>query len=103
MEEAEPLRLIIQSLGEWTASKSAETLFVNCQGEIHQGVTCNGCDGIIQGFRYKCLQCPEYSHCGFCEIAGVHAGHPFIRTTGPVVILKYIFNLLTTDDYIIFT
>merc|ERR1712226_1280932 len=52
-------------------------------GEVHYGVSCDGCDGPVQGFRYKCMVCPDYDLCGLCEAKGLHPGHNMIRIASP--------------------
>jgi len=52
-------------------------------GEVHYGVSCDGCDGSVQGFRYKCMVCPDYDLCGLCEAKGLHPGHNMIRIASP--------------------
>ena len=88
-KDDEPFRLIIQTSGgpkPETNSATSTATTGNCQGEIHWGVTCDGCQGAVKGFRYKCFQCPDFDLCGKCETAGMHPGHPLIRVTGPMVI-----------------
>lgn len=51
----------------------------NSSGEEHFGVTCDGCDGHVVGFRYKCVVCNDYDLCGRCETKGIHPGHNMIR------------------------
>merc|ERR1712107_224637 len=48
-------------------------------GEVHQGVTCEGCEGLVIGNRYKCLVCPDYDLCAKCEAKGLHPGHNMMR------------------------
>lgn len=45
----------------------------------HQDVICDGCDGEISGYRYKCLQCRDYDLCMKCEANFVHHEHTMIR------------------------
>ncbi len=101
-KDEEPFRLIVQTSGAKSeASPSLSSAITgNCQGEIHWGVTCDGCQGAVKGFRYKCFQCPDFDLCGKCETAGLHPGHPLIRVTGPLVIIKLITSASTWDsDY----
>ena len=88
-KEGEPFRLIIKLAGgakpSAAASPSAEHNQGNCKGEIHIGVTCDGCQGAVRGFRYKCVQCPDFDLCGKCETSGLHPGHTLIRVTGAMV------------------
>lgn len=42
-------------------------------------IICDGCDRSITGFRYKCLQCPDYDLCGNCEFQGCHSNHVMVR------------------------
>ena len=53
---------------------------------VHPGVTCDGCEKGIVGFRYKCVVCDDYDLCGICEAAGKHPGHNMMRITNPDVI-----------------
>jgi len=34
---------------------------------VHYNITCDGCDAIIKGARYKCGNCPDYDLCENCE------------------------------------
>ena len=91
-KDDEPFRLIVQAIsGAKTEAATTPTGTGNCQGEIHWGVTCDGCQGVVKGFRYKCFQCPDFDLCGKCEAAGQHPGHSFIRVTGAMVIIDYDF------------
>jgi len=46
---------------------------------LHPGVLCDGCDGAVVGYRYKCLTCPDYDLCVVCEKEGKHPHHVMIR------------------------
>merc|ERR1712184_35878 len=52
-------------------------------GEVHYGVSWDGCDGPGQGFRYKCMVCPDFDLCSLCEAKGLHPGHNMIRIASP--------------------
>ncbi|XP_063699946.1 protein ref(2)P [Culicoides brevitarsis] len=45
----------------------------------HPGVICDGCDNGIYGFRYKCVQCPDYDLCRRCEGKMIHENHMMVR------------------------
>lgn len=40
---------------------------------------CDVCDKKITGFRYKCLQCPDYDMCSECEFECHHSNHVMVR------------------------
>lgn len=46
---------------------------------VHRNVECDGCDADVIGFRYKCLECPNYDLCMECEIDMYHKKHYMIR------------------------
>lgn len=50
----------------------------------HHGFTprviCDGCNAAITGFRYKCLQCPDFDLCSTCEHKGMHSEHIMMRS-----------------------
>ncbi|XP_046751995.1 sequestosome-1 [Diprion similis] len=50
---------------------------------IHIGIVCDGCDKDVYGFRYKCIQCPNYDLCADCESKGLHPEHCMIRSAVP--------------------
>jgi len=56
------------------------------QVNIHPGVMCDGCQGKVFGFRYKCLVCEDFDLCKDCEFSGVHPEHSMIRISNPHVI-----------------
>ncbi|XP_012280423.1 sequestosome-1 [Orussus abietinus] len=51
---------------------------------LHVGIECNGCDGNVKGFRYKCLECKDFDLCQDCESKGQHAEHCMIRLNTPL-------------------
>jgi len=57
---------------------------VSAKGEVHAGVTCDGCQGPVQGFRYKCMSCPDFDLCSGCETDGVHGEHNMLRMVKPL-------------------
>jgi len=65
---------------EQTATKEGESAG---EGELHVGVTCDGCEGPVIGARYKCVVCPDYDLCSKCEAKGLHPGHNMIKMTAP--------------------
>merc|ERR1712047_123357 len=63
--------------------------------EVHFGVTCDGCQGPVIGFRYKCLKCHDFDLCGKCEAKGFHPECNFMRIATPETIWpKHFFNRL---------
>merc|ERR1712038_1932614 len=53
------------------------------EGKLHPGVTCDGCEKPVIGFRYKCVQCPDYDLCERCEAKRMHPGHNMMRIAAP--------------------
>lgn len=47
--------------------------------EVHPNIICDVCDANIQGFRYKCIECPDYDLCSQCEVYGHHPEHCMLR------------------------
>lgn len=52
-------------------------------GKIHIGIVCDGCEGGIEGVRFKCLVCRDYDLCAACEGKRIHDQHSLIRITQP--------------------
>eukprot|EP00088_Acartia_fossae_P010950 TRINITY_DN15492_c0_g1_i2.p1 TRINITY_DN15492_c0_g1~~TRINITY_DN15492_c0_g1_i2.p1 ORF type:complete len:206 (-),score=23.36 TRINITY_DN15492_c0_g1_i2:71-688(-) len=46
---------------------------------IHPGITCDGCEDSVRGYRYKCLVCPDYDLCARCEGEEIHSQHNMVR------------------------
>jgi len=51
--------------------------------EVHPGVICDGCQGGVAGFRYKCMTCFDFDLCRSCEVKGFHPGHNMMRIATP--------------------
>ncbi|GFU20204.1 sequestosome-1 [Nephila pilipes] len=55
----------------------------NAKGEEHPMVLCDGCDRIIVGDRYKCLQCYNFDLCSACNNDNKHPCHDMIKLVKP--------------------
>uniref|UniRef100_A0A069DTU2 Sequestosome-1 n=1 Tax=Panstrongylus megistus TaxID=65343 RepID=A0A069DTU2_9HEMI len=51
---------------------------------VHYGVTCDGCEKDVIGFRYKCAFCPDYDLCQDCESKKIHGHHYMVRIPVPI-------------------
>lgn len=51
---------------------------------LHSGVECDGCLGDIRGYRYKCIECPDFDLCFSCEMKKLHGDHMMIRIVKPL-------------------
>ena len=51
--------------------------------QLHPGVVCDGCEGPINGPRYKCLVCPDFDLCKTCEKKGLHSDHNKMKIAVP--------------------
>merc|ERR1711971_1205774 len=51
--------------------------------QLHPGIICDGCQGKVSGFRYKCMTCPDYGLCEHCEAKRIHSGHKMMRISTP--------------------
>lgn len=84
-------------------SAAAAATFGHCQREsssqesttdaaaanvIHANVICDGCNGSVRGFRYKCVQCPDFDLCQTCEAKGMHKHHIMCRIAEPVSVIE---------------
>ncbi|EDW57683.1 protein ref(2)P [Drosophila virilis] len=61
---------------------------------IHEGIECDSCKACpLIGFRYKCMQCPNFDLCQACESAHKHPEHLMARmptNNGPRLIDAWI-------------
>ncbi|XP_030376829.1 protein ref(2)P [Scaptodrosophila lebanonensis] len=61
---------------------------------IHDNVECDSCGVLpLVGFRYKCVQCPNFDLCQRCEAAHKHPDHLMVRMpthNGPKLIDAYL-------------
>lgn len=47
---------------------------------VHDNVECDAClMAPIMGFRYKCIQCPNFDLCQNCEAKHIHSEHMMVR------------------------
>lgn len=53
------------------------------ESSTHGHVTCDGCQGIVAGTRYKCLECPDYDLCETCEQKRTHSEHDMLVIRRP--------------------
>lgn len=76
--------------GENVANKDSETLPESSSNQakippandfaVHENVECDAClMAPIMGFRYKCIQCPNYDLCQNCESKHIHSEHMMVR------------------------
>lgn len=70
---------------------------------IHDGVQCDSCETVpIVGFRYKCVQCPNYDLCQGCEALHKHPDHLMVRmptNNGPSIIDAWLSGPGTTGSH----
>ncbi|KAK7065476.1 Sequestosome-1 [Halocaridina rubra] len=60
-----------------------DTPLGNQQGDLHEGVVCDACNGPVTGFRYRCVTCSDFDLCGACETKGRHKQHKMLRFPKP--------------------
>lgn len=65
-------------------------------GTQHANVVCDHCAGPVQGYRYKCIQCPDFDLCANCEMRGAHSDHFMIRLSNPLPLVSHFFYLIST-------
>lgn len=53
------------------------------QKELHKFVICDGCEGKVNGYRFKCLECHDYDLCEACFQVDKHPSHMMIRLVRP--------------------
>ncbi|XP_026317225.1 uncharacterized protein LOC113228196 [Hyposmocoma kahamanoa] len=64
-------------------SQAAQDTFTEKTDEVLEELKCNLCENIIKtGFRYSCVQCPDFDLCGACETKGAHRMHYVLRSPG---------------------
>ncbi|BES88881.1 Zinc finger, ZZ type [Nesidiocoris tenuis] len=56
----------------------------NRDRSVHPGVTCDGCESPVTGYRYKCVNCADYDLCSSCEQKGIHSEHVVVRYPSPM-------------------
>ena len=81
---------------ELNTSRSIMSRISQCS-TIHSDIKCNNCEACpINGYRYKCLECPNYNLCDECEKIVSHE-HNFIRYVNQESEeKKYSYECLTT-------
>ena len=84
--------------------KEAEEKKETDTNQVHPNVVCDGCDGPVQGIRYKCLGCADYDLCSACEKKATHTQHPMARITDPTdrswVVSRLSFRFHTAQEEI---
>ncbi|XP_026317119.1 uncharacterized protein LOC113228145 [Hyposmocoma kahamanoa] len=88
-------------------SHAAQDIFAEETEEVLEELKCNLCENIIKGgFRYSCVQCPDFDLCGACEAKGAHRMHYVLRSPGTKdvsevqLMLRRIRQTLLTDSVV---
>ncbi|EGC37625.1 hypothetical protein DICPUDRAFT_91584 [Dictyostelium purpureum] len=74
-----------------TTTTTTNTTSNNNNEEInnveHYGITCDGCQNKVFGYRYKCTVCEDYDLCSKCEASNIHPSeHPLLKISTPIPI-----------------
>jgi hypothetical protein len=70
------------SSGSCSSSSSSQASCAErcAQLPVHAGVRCDGCNGGIEGVRFKCTVCFDFDLCEACESTNRHAAdHPLMK------------------------
>jgi len=52
---------------------------------VHKTVICDGCEmNPLKGDRFKCVTCPNYDLCSYCNATGMHSHHTMIKIKEPL-------------------
>ncbi|XP_026317245.1 uncharacterized protein LOC113228211 [Hyposmocoma kahamanoa] len=88
-------------------SHAVQDTFSKETDEVLEELKCNLCGNIIKGgFRYSCVQCPDFDLCGACEANGAHRMHYVLRSPGTKdvsevqLMLRRIRQTLLTDSVV---
>ncbi|XP_053398816.1 sequestosome-1-like [Mercenaria mercenaria] len=76
------LKIYIKT-NETASSTSTVQQTQEAHGKVHQGVICDGCNGLVKGIRYKCMECDDYDLCTVCEQKGTHPEHNMMKINKP--------------------
>lgn len=59
------------------------------QFPVHPNVICDGCNRQVRGYRYKCVQCPDFDLCMTCEAKMKHKEHVMFRIPAPLDKIRF--------------
>lgn len=83
------VNIIDESLASVKATTSAKVQEDESAAEElvnHPNVVCDGCEGPVVGFRYKCAQCADFDLCMSCEAKMIHRDHVMYRIPVPILV-----------------